>query len=173
MAQGQGRGPPGEAFGRQQSGLAPILSLVRLNWDRRHVFNATVTVEPTDGLSLTLVNRLRSGEPYTTTRSFVRSTEPNNADRPMQFFADLRAYYTPPFIPGDVQLFLQVQNIFDTRNEFAVYSSTGSATESLEKELFRRTGGEVGGLNSLDEFYYRQDWFSSPREVSLGIQVNL
>jgi outer membrane receptor protein involved in Fe transport len=50
---------PGEAFGRQQSGLEEILSLVRLNWDRRHVLNNTVTIEPVNGLSFTLVNRLR------------------------------------------------------------------------------------------------------------------
>jgi len=163
---------PGEAFGRQQSGLDAILSLVRLNWDRRHVFNGTVTVAPVDGVTLTMVNRLRSGEPYTTTRGFVRSSQPNNADRPMQFWSDLRAYYRPSIIKQDVQLFVQVKNLFDNVVEYAVYSTTGKSDEALEKELFRRTGGEVGGLNSLDEFYYHQGWYATPREISLGVQFN-
>jgi len=163
---------PGEAFGRAQSGLEPILSLVRLNWDRRHVFNSTVTVEPIEGLSLTMVNRLRSGEPYTTVRGFVRSTRPNNANRPVQFWTDLRAYYAPPFIEQDVQLFLQVQNLWDRANQYAVYATTGSWDESLELEQFRATGGAVGGLNSIDEYFARPEWVSGPRQVSLGLQYS-
>ena len=53
-------------------------------------------------------------------------------------------------IKQNVQLFLQVENLFDTRPEYAVYSSSGRATESLEKELFRQNDVQVGGLNSLD-----------------------
>ncbi|MBO6575932.1 MAG: TonB-dependent receptor [Rhodothermales bacterium] len=162
---------PGEAFGRQQSGLDPILSLVRLNWDRRHVLNSTVTVTPVEGLQVTMINRLRSGEPYTTVRDFVRSTLTNNDDRPLQFFSDLRAYYSLPFTSRDVQAFLQVENLFDVPVQYAVYASTGNAEESLEKELVRQTGGAVGGLNSLDEFFYRQDWYSPPRRISLGLNV--
>ena len=41
---------PGEAFGRQQAGLDEILSLVRLDWDRRHVLNNTITVRPSIGI---------------------------------------------------------------------------------------------------------------------------
>lgn len=163
---------PGEAFGRAQSGLESILSLVRLNWDRRHVFNSTVTVEPIEGLSLTLVNRLRSGEPYTTIRSFVRSTKPNNANRPVQFWTDLRAYYKPPFIEQNVQLFLQIQNLWDRANQYAVYATTGTWDEALEKEQFRATGAQIGGLNSLDEYFARPEWVSGPRQVSLGLQYS-
>ena len=163
---------PGEAFGRAQSGLQEILSLVRLNWDRRHVFNSTVTVEPIEGLSVTLVNRLRSGEPYTTVRGFVRSTKPNNSDRPVQFWTDVRAFYRPPFIEQNVQLFLQIQNLWDRANQYAVYATTGSWDESLEKEQFRDTGAQIGGLNSLDEYFARPDWVSGPRQVSLGLQYS-
>jgi len=163
---------PGEAFGRAQSGLEEILSLVRLNWDRRHVFNSTVTIEPLEGLSLTLVNRLRSGEPYTTIRGFVRSTKPNNSNRPVQFWTDLRAYYKPPFIEQNVQLFLQVQNLWDRANQYAVYATTGSWDESLEQEQFRDTGAQIGGLNSLDEYFQRPEWVSGPRQVSLGLQYS-
>lgn len=160
---------PGEAFGRQQSGLEAILSLVRLNWDRRHVLNNTITVRPFDGTTVTFINRLRTGEPYTTLRGFVRSTQPNNSDRPLQYSTDVRAYFKPPFGSQDLQLFLQVQNLFDTQTPNAVYASSGNAEESLDKELFRSTGSRVGGLNSLDEWFQRPDWYSSPRRVSLGL----
>ncbi|MEM1269309.1 MAG: TonB-dependent receptor [Bacteroidota bacterium] len=163
---------PGEAFGRQQSGLEPILSLVRLNWDRRHVLNNTITIAPRDGLTFTMINQLRSGEPYTTVREFVRSTIPNNADRPLQFFSDLRLFYAVPFFSRNVELLAQVQNLFDNEVVFAVWQSTGEPDSSVEEQLARRQGS-VGGVNSIDEFFLRQAWFGAPRRISLGLRVAL
>ncbi len=162
---------PGEAFGRQQAGLDEILSLVRLDWDRRHVLNNTLTLAPVSGLSVTFINRLRSGTPYTTVRNFIRSIKKNNATKPALFGSDVRAYYRPPFFAFDLQLFLQVQNLFDTVQEVGVYEDTGRAGESVTLELFRRTGAQVGGLNTLDEFFYRQENFGAPRKVSLGLNL--
>lgn len=160
---------PGEAFGRQQSGLDEILSLVRLDWDRRHVLNNTITVQPLSGLSVTLINRLQSGTPYTTVREFVRSVKKNNATKPLILGTDIRVYYRIPGIQPNLQLFLQAQNLFDVVQEVGVYDDTGRADESVTLELFRRTGARVGGLNSLDEFYFRQGNFGAPRKVSIGI----
>ena len=160
---------PGEAFGRQQAGLDEILSLVRLDWDRRHVLNNTITLEPLSGLSITLINRLQSGTPYTTVREFIRSAKKNNATKPLIFGTDIRVYYRIPGIRPNVQLFLQAQNVFDTIQEVGVYEDTGRADESVTLELFRRTGAQVGGLNSLDEFFYRQGNFGAPRKVSIGL----
>ena len=92
---------PGEAFGRQQAGLDEILSLVRLDWDRRHVLNNTITVEPVTGLSVTLINRLQSGTPYTTVREFIRSSKKNNATKPSIFGTDVRIYYRIPGIKSE------------------------------------------------------------------------
>ena len=164
---------PGLAFEREIAGLEKILSLERLNWDRRHVLNGTLTLAPYDGFNVTFVGRMRSGEPYTTVRGFVRSTEINNSDRPLQLFSDLRVYYKPKMIKQDVQLFLQVENLFDTRPEFQVYASTGRAEESLEKELFRQNQVQVGGVNTLDEWFFNQDWLGGPRRVSLGLSVRI
>jgi len=161
---------PGEAFGREQAGLEPILSLVRLDWDRRHVLNNTLTLTPLAGLTVTFINRLRSGTPYTTVREFIRSIRKNNATKPVLFDSDVRIYYRPPLFSFDLQLFLQVQNLFDTVQEVGVYEDTGRANESVTLELFRRTGARVGGLNSLDEFFYRQENFGAPRKLSLGLQ---
>ena len=160
---------PGEAFGRQQAGLDEILSLVRLDWDRRHVLNNTITFEPFQGLSITLINRLQSGTPYTTVREFIRSGKKNNATKPMIFGTDMRMYYRIPGLRPNIQMFFQAQNLFDTVQEVGVYEDTGRADESVTLELFRRTGAQVGGLNSLDEFFYRQENFGAPRKVSLGL----
>lgn len=163
---------PGEAFGREQSGLEPILSLVRLNWDRRHVLNNTITWSPNADLSATVINQLQTGTPYTTVRDFVRSSETNNADKPTTFTTDVRVYYSPPFISSNVQIFLEAQNLFDAEIQWAVYEDTGDANESVQRELLRRTGTQVGGVNSLDEFFYRQDFYGPPRRVSVGLSLD-
>ncbi len=127
----------GEAFGREQSGLEEILSLVRLDWDRRHVLNNTITLTPVTGVSLTFINRLQSGSPYTTVRDFIRSNIKNNAVKPTLFTSDVRMFVKPPFIDHNVRLFLQAENIFDAEQQVNVYADTGRADESVQLELFR------------------------------------
>ena len=162
---------PGEAFGRLQGGLAPTLSLIRLNWDRRHILSGTLTYAPSEATSVTAVSRFQSGTPYTTIRNRVQSPFTNNADRPLTFTTDLRAYYKPPFLPVDGSLFLQVENLFDATVQQNVYSDSGRADETRNLFDFRNT--QVGGVNTLDEYYYRQDFFGSPRRVSLGLRLGL
>src|SRR5690606_10753687 len=64
---------PTEAFDRFQAGQEDILSLVRLDWDRRHVLTNSVTFRPSTALTATLINRFQSGTPYTTVRQFITS----------------------------------------------------------------------------------------------------
>lgn len=162
---------PGEAFQRSQSGAATIFRASPLNWDRRHVVNNSITVTDLSGFTISLVNRFRTGTPYTTVRNQVVSFNQNNASRPGYFTSDLRVYYKPPFAgKRDVQVFLQVDNVTDTRPEWNVYSDTGLATESfdLSQRLMQNT--RVGGLNSLQEYYYRQDYFGPPRKINIGLK---
>ncbi|MEM6782408.1 MAG: TonB-dependent receptor [Bacteroidota bacterium] len=160
---------PGEAFGREQSGLDPILSLVRLDWDRRHSLNATATYAPSDLYSVSLVNRLLSGTPYTTERNQARSIRKNNDEKPIQLFTDLRVYVRPPFVQQDVQLFAEVRNLFDFQVENTVYEDTGTAEATAQQSRLEQTNTSPGGLNTLDEWFFRQDWYGAPRRVSLGL----
>ncbi|GAB5536635.1 MAG: hypothetical protein Rubg2KO_28840 [Rubricoccaceae bacterium] len=164
---------PGEAFGREQSGLAPTLSLIRLNWDRRHILNTTISYAPSATTSLTAVGRLQSGTPYTTVRNFVRSPVDNNADRPLTFVTDLRAYYKPPFLPVDASLFLQVENLLDSKIVNGVYADSGRPDETIQLAQFERQGVQVGGVNSLQEFFYNQGFYGAPRRVSFGLSLDL
>ncbi len=164
---------PGEAFGRQQSGLTETLSLIRLGWDRRHILNGTLTYAPSTATSVSAVGRFQSGTPYTTVRNFVRSPVDNNADRPLSFVTDLRAYYKPPFLPVDASLFLQVENVFDAEIQTNVYNDSGRADETITLSQYEQQGVQVGGVNSLREFFYRQEFYGAPRRVSLGLRIDL
>ncbi len=163
---------PGEAFGRQQSGEEAIVSLVRLNWDRRHVLNSTLTIEPARGFQATFINRVESGTPYTTLRNDIRSFLKNDDSKPAYFLSDLRLLYRPPFVKQDVNLLLQITNLLDTEVQAQVYDDTGLATESLTKERFIRSGTTVGGVNTLDDLYYNPTFFGAPRRVSLGLRFD-
>lgn len=163
---------PGETFARFQSGEEQIVSLVRLNWDRRHVLNNTITLAPVDGFELTFINRLESGTPYTTLRNDVRSLIKNDDTKPAYFLSDLRLLYRPAFLKQDLQLFLQVTNLFDTATQQQVYDDTGLATESLTKERFIRSGTVVGGVNTLDDLFYNPRFFGAPRRVNVGLRFS-
>ncbi len=160
---------PTEAFDRFQAGQEDILTLVRLDWDRRHVLTNSVTFTPSSALTATVINRFQTGTPYTTVRDFVTSYIENNGTRPNSFVTDLRVYFRPPFLNHDLNLTVQVDNLFDEQAHTGVYSDTGRSDESVTMELFRRSGTQVGGINSLDEYYVEQWRFSTPRRVIFGI----
>jgi hypothetical protein len=159
----------GDAFQRVEAGLGETLTLTRLDWDRRHSLNATVTYEPIQGLNMTMVNRLNSGNPYTTVRSFVSSYIRNNKDRPYFYLADLRMYYKPAFIGRNVSVLFQLDNLFDATPEYGIYSDSGNAFETIDKE--RNRGSILQGINTIDDYFYRQDFLGAPRRVSVGINL--
>ncbi len=163
---------PDQAFQRYQAAQGDILTLVRLNWDRRHVLTNSITIDPARSLSLNFINRFMTGTPYTTIRSFTESYIENNGTRPSGFLSDARLFFRPPILKGGLSLLMQVENIFDAQVHYGVYNDTGRADESVTMELYRRAGTIVRGVNSLDEYYINQDRFSAPRRVSVGLQYN-
>lgn len=166
----------GEQLQRELAGLENTLTLGRLGWDRRHVLNARINYAPNDNLRISMINRYMTGRPYTTTRNFVTSYIPNNADMPSRFTTDIRMFYRPFFIKQDVRIFLQIDNLFDTRVVNNVYNDSGSATHTPSKERIaeqiQQGRYRILGVNNLDDYYYRQDFFGAPRMVSIGLDVD-
>jgi len=80
-------------------------------------------------------------------------------------------------------VFVQVDNLFDTRNELSVYASSGRALTNLEQtynatlfsDIRRRiTRGDAGmiPIASINDYYAYEGRLSSPRLVRLGFTVN-
>ncbi|MCG8373017.1 MAG: TonB-dependent receptor, partial [Balneolales bacterium] len=159
----------GESFERQRAGLEDINTLARLDWDRTHVLNNIITIQPRKEFSFTLVNRLNSGRPYTTERSDVVSYIPNDGTRPTSIITDLRMFYSLPVI--DAQLVLQIQNMFDTDVPVTVYSDSGRGDYTVDEFREAQTG-TVAGLNTLDDWFTRQEFLTAPRRVSFGLTIN-
>lgn len=160
---------PAERFNRFVTNAEEIISINRLNWDRRNVLNNTVTWNTDMGLTLSAINSLQSGTPYTSERDNITSLTPNNLDTPTWFNSDIRAYYKPPKLALDLELFLQVNNVFDTAPHFGIYVDTGLANESTELQRLLNSGTTAGGLNSLQEYYLDPSRRGAPRSVKIGL----
>jgi hypothetical protein len=62
-------------------------------------------------------------------------------------------------------VYVKAYNIFDRQNEKLVFSDTGRAGYTIEPR------GSVRGVNTLDEFRTRPDYYSEPRRVIFGVSI--
>jgi len=148
------------------------IQTVPLDWDQRHTVNLSVNYFKPKNWGIGLIGNLGSGLPYTptsrATRGF-RETFENSERKPSQINFDLQVY--KDFFIGDlmIKFFVRIFNLFDTRNENNVYADTGDAERTLD--IF--STGDARGLNTLEEFYLRPDFYSEPRRILLGFRVGL
>lgn len=164
---------PAERFNRFVNNSEDIVRINRLNWDKRNVLNNSVTWSSKFGLTLSAINTLQTGNPYTTIRDDISSLIPNNEDTPAYFNSDIRSYYKPPALSHNIEFFIQVDNVFDSAPHFGIYNDTGRADESTE--LFRLLSNESsqpGGLNTFQEFFYDQSRRGAPRNIKIGLSYN-
>ncbi|MGE5679408.1 MAG: TonB-dependent receptor [Bacillota bacterium] len=162
---------PNEAFNKEQA-TPPIKinqQLVYLDWDRRHSLNFTVTAGIPGDFIGSIIGRLGTGLPYTPAMQNQRTGLENSDIRPSIFNIDL--YLTKYFNIYDrgLSLYLKVYNLFDTANEINIFSDTGRAGYTLELTQSRE---QVRGVNTLQEFFTRPDFYSAPRQIILGASVN-
>lgn len=162
---------PQETFNRFINGQDPIIKINRLDWDRRNVLNNSITWNSNFGVTISAINNLQTGRPYTSVRDFTTSTVPNNEDIRIQFNTDVKVYYKPPSIKRDIQLYLQVDNLFDAQPDYQIYTDTGLAKESTELERRIDDGGRPGGPNSYEEIYLGENRVGPPRTIRIGLSL--
>lgn len=163
---------PNAAFEKAQASppIEENTQLVSLNWDRRHSLNFTLTGGAPGNFIASCVGRLGSGLPYTPAIQNQRTGLENSDNRPGIFNVDL--YITKYFnvFESQLSLFMKIYNLFDTANELEVFGDTGRAGYTLEVE---RDQSPIRGLNTLREFYTRPDFYSSPRQIIVGVSYGL
>jgi outer membrane receptor protein involved in Fe transport len=160
------------ASGRQSEKLP-----VPLGWDQTHNLNSVITFGGSRDWLVTLIGSIGSGLPYS-----PRIPEQqiylgiNSEQKPFQTNVDL--LIEKSFDISDVLLtvFVKVYNLFDTLNERFVYDDTGRATYSLEQtkggpQATNTIAARVPGVKSADEYFVRPQYYSTPREVRLGLSL--
>lgn len=169
---------PDEAQGAITSNKEPTLTLTPLNWDQTHTLNLNVGFGLEDW-GVFLLGRYGSGLPYSPVinqanargQDAARIVTKNSRRGPETYDLDLRAFKN--FKVGDLGLsaFVKVFNLLDRRNEITVYGETGRASATAEQLGLGGTGG-LNRINTVDEFLVRPDYYSSPREIQVGLELN-
>lgn len=187
VAEGNRTQPVEDLFFSEASGKQTETYLVSLSFDRPHLINGTITLTDPDSWTLGVIYNIQAGTPYTPTLPPSLSTITylqNSSFKSMQWQVSLKfeKYF---FIgPLDYSVFIQVNNLFDSRNDRYVYASSGKSLSNVEQVLnanqfndlrTRINRGDPGmiDINYLDQYYSdRPERVSRPREVRLGFSVN-
>jgi outer membrane receptor protein involved in Fe transport len=162
---------PNDAFNKAQATppVQPNKQLVPLDWDRRHSLNLTVSAGELENYLISMVAQFGSGLPYTPSLQQTNTGIQNSSNKPAFFNVDL--YLTKYLKLDDVNLsvFAKIYNLFDTPNEVNVFTDTGRAGYTLQ---LTQPQSAPKGVNTLAEFYTRPDYYSSPRQVIVGAQID-
>ncbi|MDZ7373776.1 MAG: TonB-dependent receptor [candidate division KSB1 bacterium] len=143
--------------------------MVPLDWDRRHQVNATLSLGYPERFVISLIGRLGSGLPYTPSFQNIQTAVENSARKPLYLNFDLYAYRNLRVGKLGATVYVRVLNLFDRLNELEVFTDTGRAGYTLAP-LY--VGGlRPRGLNTLEDYYIRPDFYSPPREVQVGFAV--
>jgi len=158
---------PNDNFNKAQSSPPVDINkqLVPLSWDRRHSLNVTLSVGTPGDFMASVIGRLGSGLPYTPSLQNQRTGLENSDNKPVFTTVDLYATKDFTLAPFRISVFLKVYNLFDTANELNVFGDTGRAQYTLE---LTRSQQAPLGVNSIQQYYTRPDFFSAPRQVILG-----
>ncbi|MCW8848439.1 MAG: TonB-dependent receptor [Melioribacteraceae bacterium] len=142
--------------------------LVPLDWDQTSTINLTGTVGIPGDWTVGLIFQYGSGTPYTEDIRISNGVRFENGGRKPTFFnADLKADKFFEIGGLNFHAFLLVYNLFDIRNEYSVYSTTGRANSDLNVKF----AGEVYGLNTIDEFLKNPGMYSAPRQIRVGLSL--
>lgn len=157
--------------------------LVPLSFDRSHVLNGSLTLSKANNWLISAIGELRHGTPYTpdVPNEFQAvEFEVNSDRRPWFSNIDLRLEKFFKLKATRFSIFLQVENLLDTKNEIFVHTTTGSSLTSIEesqnprrfnalRETIEKDQKNYFPVKFLDDFYQREDWLSEPREVFVGM----
>ena len=143
-----------------------------LDWDRTHIINGSMFYTG-NSWGANLLGRFSSGTPYTPATNIpgvtvgeVASTKDlrNTARLPNRFTIDLNAFKN--FDLGgnaDMQIFLNVYNLLDTKIVNSVYSDSGLPTRPLPISIVE---------NAHPDFYNDPTFYAEPRRIQIGVQLS-
>jgi outer membrane receptor for ferrienterochelin and colicin len=168
---------PQDAYNAGLRNQAPILALVPMNWDQTHTLNAQIIYD-LSSWTFSLVGRYWSGRPYTPSfpvsetvgASAVSGLTTNSDRRPNQTGVDLRINKAFRFASKlYLQLFMDVYNLFDQRNETFIYTDTGTAeyTTTIDPSKIPYNAARV---STVEDFVLQPGWYSAPRQIQLGLR---
>lgn len=126
------------------------------NWDRPHTFSFDLFVGVPNNWGVSLYGNFQSGLPYS-----IR-VEPNTERMPLLGTVDMRASKSFRFFGFTETIFLRVLNLFDRKNVYSVYASSGEPDLPLGIERTKR--------NLI--IYDDPSNYSPGRQVRMGLSLD-
>jgi len=162
---------PAQEFFAQLGGDEPTRILTPLNWDQRHSLNASFFYGG-ESWGISLLSRLNSGQPYTPTmipgtrtgQNVLSGLRRNSRRKPDLLTIDLTAYKNFKLGPTDLQLFVRIFNLLDTKNPVNVFGDTGDADYTLQM---------TQAFMADPTWFVRPEFYSQPRRIQIGTKINI
>jgi outer membrane receptor protein involved in Fe transport len=152
---------------------------VPLDWDQAHTLDGVISFGGGRNWMITVVGSLSTGLPYTPAL-FDQDIilRPNSGRKPIRTNVDLLMEKSFRLRFTTITAFLKMYNLLDTLNERFVYNDTGRATYSLEEsrggpQETNRIAERVPGIKPASEYFVRPNYYSSPREIRMGLTLEL
>ncbi|MBU1096108.1 MAG: TonB-dependent receptor [Bacteroidetes bacterium] len=165
---------PEQEFYAQQGNDEPTLYLIPLDWDQRHQFNASLYVGDADW-GVSLLGRYGTGLPYTPSitqftaeRGLTSGFQRNVRRRPDQFNLDLKVNKSFDVFGYNLNAFIRVFNLLDTKTVVNVFADTGDPSYTTEAQ---NVGEDANRPNSVEEYLTRPWNYVPPRLVQLGFDI--
>ena len=165
-------------FYNHLSGRENELELIPLGFDQRHILSGTVTLTKLGKWGASFITSFSTGYPYTPLLFDQKIDQlPNQERKPSLIKLDAHLYRDIKLTGrGHLRLFAKIFNVLDHLNETSVFSDTGRATYSLNGQRGTHASWEpaygLPGIQNLNEFNTRPDFYSSPREIRLGATLS-
>ena len=157
---------PNAVYWDARANREPEKLLLPLDWDQTHTINGAIQLGYTEKWGLSLLGRYGTGFPYTPSYEGIRIARENCERKPARYNIDLRAYYNFKLSDLKLSMFLNIYNLTDRMNELDVYTDTGRAGYSLIP-----SPGVIRGVNTLEEYLIRPNFYSAPRYFTVGVSV--
>ena len=171
IAEGNASDPKHEYYNNQDfPPKKSNIQVVPLDWDQRHTVNLSLSYNNPRILGIGLIGQFQSGLPYTPAIQNKETTFENSGRKPFNYNVDLRISRELVLFKMKYNFFIKIYNLFDQKNEIDVYTDTGRAGYSLISHYIAERRGYV---NTLDEWLTRPDYYSEPRKVLIGFDVEL
>ncbi|HEY9165515.1 MAG TPA: TonB-dependent receptor [Candidatus Kryptonia bacterium] len=162
---------PNEAYNLAQASppIEANKQLVSLDWDRRNSLNFTITTGIPGDFIASAVGQLGTGLPYTPSYQNQRTGLENSSNKPTFFDVDIFLTKYLKLFGINFSIFAKIYNVFDTPDELDVFTDTGRAGYTLDET---RAQAPPRGVNTIQEYFTRPDFYSAPRQVLLGMSMD-
>ena len=170
---------PSEEFGAVVSGQEPTRSIIPLDWDQNNNLNGSFFFDY-NGWVTSLLFQYGSGYPFTPVITnyegqggqLANVLIKNSRRKLYTYNFDLKISKGLKINNYNGKIFININNLLDTRNEISVYGDTGRANRTIEQVRANIISPyEPMRPHSLDNYFSRPDWYSEPRSIQLGLEL--